>query len=94
MGSYTVLTTVAVIYRDLAVLQPIAEFWQSGVLLPNDVKVAQGVAYHLADVLLTELAGVCENATPSPGPAVAALLEPFVQALATTHDKPLVHCMR
>lgn len=71
--------------------------WLREVLLPQEPRVAAGLAYHLCDLLLPELAVVCggEAAGPAPQqPTLLALVEPYCQALARTGDKALVYRLR
>lgn len=69
---------------------------QGGVLCPNDVKVPDGITYHLADVFLEELdrALVTRAETGNDtglGPVpVLRLLQPFIGTMATCHS-PLVY---
>lgn len=71
-------------------------FWREEVLCPDDALAAAGVAYHLADTLLPELCRLAaEGGSVHPdAAALAALLEPFCQALAGARDAAMVHRLR
>lgn len=76
----------------------LGDFWLQEVLLPRDTLVAVGVAYHLTDLLLPELArclqeGGAKGAAPGDA-TLRVLLEPFCAALAATHHPALVHRLR
>jgi ribosomal RNA-processing protein 1 len=76
---------------DTAVVTEFAEFWRAEVLLPSDTIAASGFAYHVADLVLSELGRVtAETGTPPPAAAVDALLEPFCAAAAATRDAVMV----
>jgi ribosomal RNA-processing protein 1 len=65
---------------------------EGGPLCSNDVKVPDGITYHLADVYVEELDRALEtaigeeNRTTEPVPALA-LLQPFISTMATCHSQ-------
>ena len=86
--------------RSAGQVQLYTDLWLHEVLLPQDNLVAAGLAYHMCDLLLPELAAVCSS-SGSGGASAApqqttllALLEPFCQALARTRDPALVYRLR
>lgn len=67
-----------------------------GPLCPNDVKVPDGITYHLADVYLEELERAAstvdeeEDGAPSESLPLLVLLQPFITTMAACHS-PLVY---
>ena len=65
---------------------------QGGPLCPNDVKVPDGITYHLADIYLEELERATstidgeEDGTPAKDVPLLALLQPFISTMATCHS--------
>jgi hypothetical protein len=79
-------------------VQRLADFWLAEILLPGDTLVAAGVAYHLADLLLPELAacladGGSGGAVPDDA-TLRLLLEPFCRALAGAFNPAMVYRLR
>uniref|UniRef100_A0A1D2ABH4 Ribosomal RNA processing protein 1-like protein B n=1 Tax=Auxenochlorella protothecoides TaxID=3075 RepID=A0A1D2ABH4_AUXPR len=80
---------------DPAVIRKTTSFWLEEILLPTDTLSATGFAYHLTDLLLPELQRVVTSAAEQPSAvALAALLEPFCQALAQTGNPALQFRLR
>lgn len=81
-------------------MQRVAAFWRDEVLLPSDGLAAAGLAYHLADTLLPELAGCVGEAAPgarggAPDDAtLRALLDPFCAALAGADSPAMLYRLR
>jgi hypothetical protein len=79
-------------------VQQLAQHWQQEVLLPADTLLAAGVAYHLADLVLPELARcVAEGGAgvrPPGDASLRLLLQPFCAALAATDSPALLHRLR
>jgi ribosomal RNA-processing protein 1 len=70
---------------------------QGGPLCPNDVKVPDGITYHLADVYLEELERAATNTVNQDNASelskeipLLVLVQPFVTTMATCHS-PLVY---
>lgn len=80
--------------RDMGPVERVADFLQGEVLLATDEHPAAGLSYHLADVWVPELLGVCSTGRAAPSAALHALLEPFWRALAHTRRPALVHRLR
>ncbi|RMZ56872.1 hypothetical protein APUTEX25_002961, partial [Auxenochlorella protothecoides] len=81
--------------QDPAVIRKTTSFWLEEILLPTDTLSATGFAYHLTDLLLPELQRVVTSAAEQPSAvALAALLEPFCQALAQTGNPALQFRLR
>lgn len=60
-------------------------------LVPQDTLPAAGFAYHVADLLLSELTRVTGEKGPAPSnDTLVLLLEPFCAAAASTRDNVLV----
>lgn len=79
-------------------VQRLAQHWQQEVLLPADTLLAAGLAYHLADLALPELARCVAEGGPGarpPGDAsLRLLLQPFCAALASTDSPALLLRLR
>ena len=74
-----------------------ADFWLQEMLMPQDTLAAAGVAYHLTDLLLPELAGCVQAEGGGEAPdnhTLRLLLDPFCRALASTRDAALVYRLR
>lgn len=82
--------------RDAALVSEYASFWKDEVLLPKDTLAAAGVAYHIADMLLHELARIVEAAGAAPPSAdtLRTLLNPFIAAFAETKDSVMIYRLR
>ena len=74
---------VAIACRDIELTTQFMEYIQDTVLIGTDSHPAAGLAYHIADVFVAELASVSRAGRP-PAAALKALLEPFCQTLART----------
>ena len=77
------MNTLAFDCRDIELTTQFMDYIQDSVLLGTDSHPAAGLAYHMADVFVAELATVSRAARP-PAAALKALLEPFCQTLART----------
>ncbi len=80
------LALLAPCSRDAALVGRYADFLQHEVLLPADHVSAAGLAFHVGDLLVSELRAVAAGA-PVPGAALAALLAPFAAALQKAPDQ-------
>lgn len=61
-------------------IEQYSDFFRDAVLLPADEVCAAGLAYHLADIFMTELKALAAESPPG-AEALAALLRPFSSAL-------------
>lgn len=68
---------------DIKLTTQFMDYIQDAVLLGTDSHPAAGLAYHIADVFVAELASVSRAGRP-PAAALKALLQPFCQTLART----------
>lgn len=81
-------------------VQRLADFWLAEILVPHDTLNAAGVAFHLSDLLLPELANCLQQGSSgSSGAApddatLRTLLEPFCRALAAAPAPALIHRLR
>lgn len=83
--------------RQARRVQRVADFWLGEVLLPGDTLAAAGVAFHLADLLLPELAKCVAEGSVGAAPDDATLrmlLEPFCRALAGAATPAMIHRLR
>lgn len=79
--------------REPKALSALNDLLLQSCLVPTDDFAAAGVAYHLADIYVEELAGVAEG-EPVPPAALSLLLEPFVAAISTTPSQALINRIR
>ncbi|KAL4458010.1 hypothetical protein ABPG75_012875 [Micractinium tetrahymenae] len=78
-------------------VQRLADFWLGEILVPSDTLAAAGVAFHLADLLLPELAKCVAEGGGGAAPddaTLRALLEPFCRALAAAATPAMIHRLR
>lgn len=77
--------------------QRLADFWLREILLPSDTLPAAGVAFHLADLLLPELARCAAGGSGGGAPddaTLRTLLEPFCRALAAAATPAMIYRLR
>ena len=80
--------------RNLKQIRHTTAFLEHDILLATDENPAAGLNYHLADVWVPELVGVCQAGARAPSKALRQLLEPLCQAMAQTQRPAFMQRIR
>ena len=80
--------------RSLKQIRHTTAFLEHDILLATDGTPAAGLTYHLADVWVPELVGVCQAGERAPSKALRQLLEPLCQAMAQTQRPAFMQRIR
>ena len=80
--------------RNLKQVRHTTAFLEHDILLATDENPAAGLNYHLADVWVPELVGVCQAGERAPSKALLQLLEPLCQAMAQTQRPAFMQRIR